>query len=73
MAYTCICGHSGGLAAIPWSLVIYMIPGVVTGAQIAALLQGRFSKAQLERAIGSLFGVIGVAFAFLTLKQSGVI
>mmetsp|Transcript_20167 Transcript_20167/g.19481 ORF Transcript_20167/g.19481 Transcript_20167/m.19481 type:complete len:373 (-) Transcript_20167:130-1248(-) len=65
--------EAGGLAAIPWSLVVYMIPGVVTGAQIAAALQGRFSKAQLERAIGSLFGVIGVAFSFLTLRQSGVI
>ena len=30
--------------AIPWSLVVYMIPGVVTGAQIAAALQGKFSK-----------------------------
>ena len=30
--------------AIPWSLVVYMIPGVVTGAQIAAAIQGKFSK-----------------------------
>lgn len=32
--------------AIPWSLVVYMIPGVVTGAQIAAALQGRFTKGE---------------------------
>lgn len=32
------------LTAIPWSLVVYMVPGVVTGAQIAAALQGKFSK-----------------------------
>ena len=32
------------ISAIPWSLVVYMVPGVVTGAQIAAALQGRFSK-----------------------------
>jgi uncharacterized membrane protein YfcA len=65
--------EAGGWAAIPWSLVIYMIPGVITGAQIAAALQGRFTKSQLERAIGSLFGVIGVAFSVLTLKQSGLL
>ena len=65
--------EAGGLAAIPWSLVVYMIPGVITGAQIGALLQGRFSKQQLERSIGSLFGFIGICFAVLTLKQSGLL
>ena len=65
--------EAGGLAAIPWSLVVYMIPGAVTGAQIATALQGRFTKQQLERSIGSLFGFIGVAFAVLTLKQSGLL
>jgi uncharacterized membrane protein YfcA len=65
--------EAGGLAAIPWSLVVYMIPGVITGAQIGAALQGRFSKQQLERSIGSLFGFIGLAFAALTLKQSGLL
>jgi hypothetical protein len=35
--------------------------------------QHLFYSAQLERAIGGLFGVIGVAFAFLTIKQSGVL
>jgi hypothetical protein len=64
---------AGGIRAIPWSLVVFMIPGVIVGAQIAARLQGRFSKPQLERAIGSLFGFVGIAFAVLTAKQSGIL
>ena len=64
---------AGGVRAIPWSLVVYMVPGAVIGAQIAAKLQGQFSKSQLERAIGTLFGVVGMAFAALTAKQSGLL
>ena len=38
--------EAGGIAAVPWSLVVYMIPGVIVGAQIAAALQGKFTKVQ---------------------------
>lgn len=54
-----------GLLAIPWKLIIYMIPGVIIGGQIAATLQGKLSQKVLERAIAVLFGTIGLAFACL--------
>ena len=38
--------EAGGISAVPWSLVVYMIPGVIVGAQIAAALQGRFTKVE---------------------------
>ena len=36
----------GGLAAVPWSLVIYTIPGVVIGGQIGPSCMAWFSSAR---------------------------
>ena len=60
--------------SIPWDLVVYMVPGVLVGGQIAAVTQGRIGIGQrhLQVAIGTLFGVVGLAFAVLVLKQSGI-
>lgn len=63
--------EAGGISAVPVNLVMYMIPGVVIGAQVAAALQGSVSKNVLLRAIGVLFGLIGVLFAVLTVGQIG--
>jgi uncharacterized protein len=61
---------AGGLSAVPWDLVMFMIPGVIVGAQVAAKIQGRgfITQQQLEKAIGLLFFVIGLGFALLSLK-----
>jgi uncharacterized membrane protein YfcA len=60
----------GSLASvIPWELVIYLIPGVTIGGQIASRLQGRIKQDVLERAIGSLFVVIGAAFGTVVAKE----
>jgi uncharacterized membrane protein YfcA len=60
----------GSLASvIPWELVIYLIPGVTIGGQIASRLQGRIKQDVLERAIGSLFIVIGAAFGAVVAKE----
>jgi uncharacterized membrane protein YfcA len=53
----------GGLAAIPWHLVIYTIPGVVIGGQLGPRLQGRVRDVVMKRAIGVVFAII--AFAML--------
>lgn len=58
-----------GLEAIPINLVCFMIPGVLIGGQIASRLQGRIEQCVLQRAIGALFGVIGMAFAAVLYKQ----
>jgi uncharacterized membrane protein YfcA len=65
--------EAGGMGIIPWSLVVYTIPGVIIGAQVATATQGRISRETLELAVGGLFGVIGLAFLGLTLKQSGIL
>jgi len=60
----------GSLASvIPWSLVIYLIPGVTIGGQLASRLQGRVKQEVLEKAIGSLFIIIGAAFGAVVAKE----
>jgi uncharacterized membrane protein YfcA len=52
----------GGLAAIPWSLVVWAVPGAVVGAQIGSRLQGRFDEARTDLFFGVLFTAVGAAF-----------
>lgn len=61
--------NGGGIDAIPFNLICYMIPGVLIGGQIASRMQGRLQQTTLERAIGVLFGLIGVAFATILYEQ----
>ena len=62
---------AGGLDAIPWNLVCYTVPGVIVGGQIGPWLQGRIAHRTMERAIAILFGIIGVAMAFIVLRGLG--
>ena len=59
---------AGGLSVVPWNLVVWQIPGVIVGAQLAARFQGSLEQRKVERAIGSLFCVIGSAFGWLCLR-----
>ena len=55
----------GGLSAVPWSLVIYTIPGVVIGGQIGPRLHGLVQQRAMERAIAVLFVAIGLAMGWI--------
>lgn len=60
----------GGLAAVvPVDLVVWLIPGVVIGAQVASKLQGRVKQELLERVIGGLFGAIGLCFGSIVAQS----
>jgi uncharacterized membrane protein YfcA len=59
---------AGGANAIPWNLVCYTIPAVILGGQIGPWLQGRIAQRTMEKAIGSLFGIIGVAMMWIVLR-----
>jgi hypothetical protein len=63
----------GGIAAVPWNLVFYTVPGVLIGGQLGPLLQGRISQHAMVRAIGILFFVIALAMAWIVLNELGVI
>lgn len=59
---------AGGLNAVPWNLVCYTIPAVIIGGQIGPMLQGRVAQRTMEKAIAILFGLIGVAMAWISLR-----
>ena len=65
--------RDGGIAAIPWNLICYEIPGVAIGGQIGPLLQGRVKQRTMERAIGTLFVFLAAAMMTVALRKSGVI
>lgn len=52
----------GGLAAIPWNLIAWAVPGAVVGAVLGTRMQGRVSERATRRFFTVLFGLIGVAF-----------
>ncbi len=63
---------AGGANAIPWNLVVYTVPAVIIGGQIGPRLQGKIPQRAMEKAIAILFGIIGLAMAFIVLRQLGV-
>ena len=60
-----------GLAAVPWHLVMYTIPGVLIGGQIGPRLQGRISHRTMELSIASLFLLLGVAMLLVAARRLG--
>ncbi len=63
----------GGIAAVPWNLICYEIPGVLIGGQIGPRLQGLVSQRTMERAIGMLFIVLSVGMMTVALRKFGLI
>ncbi len=57
----------GGVSAVPWNIVCYTVPAVIIGGQIGPRLQGKVSHAAMERAIGGLFAVIGLAMLWIVI------
>ena len=60
----------GGLNAVPWNVVIYTIPAVIIGGQIGPRLQGKVSQRSMEKGIGYLFLVIGIAMAWIAIRNT---
>lgn len=58
-----------GVAAMPWNLVVYSIPGVIIGGQIGPRLQGRISHRTMELAIASLFVILGSAMMLIAFQK----
>lgn len=54
--------QEGGMAAVPWNLVVWAVPGAVIGASVGTRMQGRVSEAAARRFFSALFGLIGVTF-----------
>lgn len=52
----------GGLSAVPWNLLVYAVPGAITGAFIGTRLQGRVSEKAARLFFAGLFATIGIAF-----------
>ena len=52
----------GGLAAIPWNLLVWAVPGAVTGAMLGTRLQGRVPEDITRRFFTGLFALIGLTF-----------
>ena len=59
----------GGVSAVPWNLVMYTVPGVILGGQIGPRLQGKVSSDGMVRFIAVLFAIIGVAMAWIVLRE----
>jgi uncharacterized protein len=60
----------GGLNAVPWNVVVYTIPAVIIGGQIGPRLQGKIAPRTMERSIGYLFLVIGVAMSYIAIRNT---
>jgi uncharacterized membrane protein YfcA len=53
---------TGGLAAIPWNLLVWAVPGAVAGAMVGTRLQGRVREDTARRFFTALFALIGLTF-----------
>lgn len=60
----------GGMNAVPWNVVVYTIPAVIIGGQIGPRLQGKVSQRAMEKGIAYLFLVIGVAMAWIAIRNT---
>lgn len=54
---------------MPWNLIVFIVPGVIIGGQLAPRLQGRLSQRTMEKTLAAVFGVVGITFAAISLKS----
>ncbi len=52
--------RDGGLAAVPWNLLVWAVPGAVIGAVVGTHLQGRVPDRAAQLFFAALFGLIGM-------------
>ena len=55
---------------VPWSLVMWTMPGVLIGGQIGPYVSSKVSSYHGERALIALFVVLGVVMAAVGVEQS---
>ena len=60
----------GGFNAVPWNVVVYTIPAGIIGGQIGPRLQGKVSQRAMEKSIAYLFLVIGIAMAYIAIRNT---
>ena len=64
--------QGGGMSAVPWNILCYSIPGVLIGGQIGSRLQGVIPQDVMEKAIPTVFALVGVGMmGAVWLKYSG--
>lgn len=66
-------GLEGGLAAIPWNLLVWAVPGAVVGAFLGTWLQGRIPERATRRFFSGLFAVIGLVFILAFTVFEGIV
>ena len=54
----------GGAGAVPWTLLIFTVPGAIIGGQVGSKAQGRVSSVTMERLIVIVFAVVGTGFLY---------
>lgn len=57
----------GGISAIPWTLLIFTVPGAIIGGQVGSKAQGKLSSLTMERLIVAIFSVIGLSFLYVSM------
>ncbi len=62
-----------GIESIPWTLVMFTVPGVIIGGQIGGKLSGKMKPTTVEKSIVGIFFVIGILMSLTALKKAGVI
>lgn len=50
------------MAAVPWNLLAWAVPGAVIGAYLGTALQGRIQERTTRLFFAALFGLIGLTF-----------
>lgn len=59
---------AGGMSAVPWELVMYMVPGVIIGGQIGPRIQGPVDSRLMEKIIAMVFGLIAISMLWIVFK-----
>lgn len=54
--------QEGGLAAVPWDLLAWAVPGALVGALVGTRFQGRVSEDAARRFFSALLLAIGLTF-----------
>ena len=54
-----------GIESIPWSLVMFTVPGVIIGGQIGSKFSGKLSANTTETIISIIFFAMGILMALV--------
>lgn len=65
-----LAGDTGGdiLSVVPWRLVVFTIPGVLIGGQLAPALAGQLPDVLIQRVAAIVFFIVGLGFCVAALQ-----